>query len=359
MALPPPPCTELALFSGAGGLSLGLHRAVVGLRTVCHVERDAFAAAVLVARMETADLDEAPVWDDVRTFDGRPWRGVVDCVAGGFPCQDVSNAGKRKGLTGERSGLWREFRRIVGEVDPSWVFIENVAALAVRGFATVKGDLEELGYDLASGPDGRPFVVLGADDVGAPHRRLRLFALAYRDSQRFGGERRGGLLDGNRPALGHDAHGRGGEKAELGHPESRGWKQGRTEPERQPGRPDATEPGGAVAHGVGPRLEVRRRERGDLEEEREAAERGGGAVVPEWPCGPDDAEGWRAVLAVRPDLAPAVEPAVRGMVDGLANRVDRLRLTGNGVVPAQAALAWGVLYTAAKGTGSAAPPEEG
>lgn len=170
----------LSLFSGGGGLDLGLHLAVPGARTVGYVEREAYAAAVLVARMESEDLGSAPVWDDVATFDGGPFRGLVDCVAGGFPCQDISNAGNRVGIEGERSGLWTHFARVIREVRPRYVFVENVAALVVRGLDVVLGDLSALGFDAE-------WLVLGADDVGAPHQRERLFLLAHAEGNRAAG----------------------------------------------------------------------------------------------------------------------------------------------------------------------------
>ena len=163
----------LSLFSGYGGLDLGIGLAVPGARTVCFVEREAYAAAVLAARMAEGALASAPVWGDVCTFDGRPWRSVVDCVTGGFPCQDISLAGKGAGIEGERSGLWKEYARIVGEVRPRFVFVENVAALASRGLDVVLADLAALGFDAEWG-------VFRASDMGAPHRRERLFILARR-----------------------------------------------------------------------------------------------------------------------------------------------------------------------------------
>ena len=107
---------ELALFAGAGGGILG--GKLLGWRTVCAVERDAYAAAVLAQRQNDGSLDAFPIWSDVETFDGTPWRGIVDVVSGGFPCQDISVAGKGAGIKGERSGLWAEFARIIGEVRP-------------------------------------------------------------------------------------------------------------------------------------------------------------------------------------------------------------------------------------------------
>jgi DNA (cytosine-5)-methyltransferase 1 len=166
---------ELALFAGAGGGILGGH--LLGWRTVCAVEHDAYAASVLIARQNDGSLPPFPIWDDVCTFDGRPWRGRVDVVAGGFPCQDISSAGKGAGIDGQRSGLWREMARIVGEVRPRYVFVENSPMLVRRGLAVVLGDLAALGYDARWG-------VLGAHDVGAPHKRDRIWIVADADKQR-------------------------------------------------------------------------------------------------------------------------------------------------------------------------------
>ena len=162
----------ISLFSGGGGLDLGVTLALPGVRTVCYVEREAYACSVLAARMEEGSLAPAPVWTDVSSFDGRPWRGLVDLVTGGFPCQDISVAGKGAGLAGERSGLWREYARIVAEVQPRLVFIENVAVLRSRGLDQVLADLAALGFDAE-------WDCFRASDVGAPHRRERIFILAH------------------------------------------------------------------------------------------------------------------------------------------------------------------------------------
>src|SRR5574337_1651975 len=160
---------ELALFAGAGGGILGGH--LLGWRTVCAVERDSYAASVLVARQNDGFLAPFPIWSDVASFDGRPWRGLVDVVSGGFPCQDISAAGKGAGIDGERSGLWREMARIVGEVRPRYVFVEHSPLLVGRGLVRVLADLAEMGFDATWG-------VVGAADVGAPHQRDRLWIVA-------------------------------------------------------------------------------------------------------------------------------------------------------------------------------------
>ena len=161
----------MALFAGAGGGILGGR--LLGWRTRCAVEIDPYCRSVLFQRQRDGILDPFPIWDDVRTFDGRPWRGRVEVISGGFPCQDISAANHNaKGLGGSRSGLWFEMARIVGEVRPSFVFVENSPRLRTRGLSTVVRGLAELGYDSR-------WCVLGARHVGAPHRRDRLWLLAH------------------------------------------------------------------------------------------------------------------------------------------------------------------------------------
>ena len=169
---------ELALFAGAGGGILA--GKLLGWRTVCAVEIEPYPASVLLARQNDGLLPPFPVWDDIRTFDGRPWRGIVDVVSGGFPCQDISVAGTGAGIDGERSGLWAEMARIIREVQPRFAFVENSPALTSRGLGRVLGDLAEMGFDAEWG-------VLGADDAafsaGNPqvyHGRRRLWIVATR-----------------------------------------------------------------------------------------------------------------------------------------------------------------------------------
>ncbi len=161
----------LALCAGVGGLELGVRIATRGQhRVVCYVEREAYAAATLVARMEDAALDRAPVWDDLTTFDGRPWRGLVDCITAGLPCQPYSHIGRKLGHADERA-LWPEFIRIVRECEPGIVFLENVRAY-LKYFGPVWEHLRELGFVCA------PPLVHTAAEIGGPHGRPRLFVLA-------------------------------------------------------------------------------------------------------------------------------------------------------------------------------------
>lgn len=160
---------ELALFAGAGGGILG--GALLGWTTVGAVELEPYPRNILLQRQRDGLLPPFPIWDDVCTFNGTPWRGLVDVVSGGFPCQDISAAGKGVGITGTRSGLWKQMHRIICEVRPRYAFMENSPMLTSRGLGTVLGDLAEAGYDAA-------WLVLGASDVGAPHVRKRIWILA-------------------------------------------------------------------------------------------------------------------------------------------------------------------------------------
>lgn len=259
---------ELALFAGAGGGILGGH--LLGWRTVCAVEFDPYARDVLVSRQNDGCLAPFPIWDDVRTFDGRPWRGIVDVVSGGFPCQDISAAGKGAGIDGERSGLWREMARIIGEVRPRFVFVENSPVLTSRGLGVVLADLAAMGYDARWG-------VLGAHHAGAPHKRDRIWIRA--DLRRIVAD-----ADDERSLDTVCA-----------------------------GRDAARDGGAAVADADGVR-----QLQPEMGEQNERGRFGDG--------------GWWSA-----------EPRLDRVVDGVANRVDRLRCIGNGQVPAVAALAWRIL----------------
>jgi len=163
---------ELSLFSGAGGGLLG--SALLGWKTVAACEIDPYARAVLQARQQDGYLDNFPIYEDVRELDGKQFRGV-DIVTGGFPCQDVSSAssdGKRLGIEGTKSGLWREMARICTEAKPKFILVENSPLLRKRGLNVVLSDLAEMGYDAVWG-------VFGAEACGAPHKRARFWLLAY------------------------------------------------------------------------------------------------------------------------------------------------------------------------------------
>ena len=362
----------LSLFSGGGGLDLGIHRAVRDARTVVYVEREAFACEVLASRMAEGALAPAPIWTDVCTFDGRPWRGVVDCVAGGSPCQDLSVAGKRAGLDGERSGLFFQFVRIVEEVRPGFVFWENVGG-ATSALPRVFDAFAALGYS------GKA-VKIRASDVGASHQRARVFLLGkLADPDRGGVRGEPGRTGGT---FGTDAPKPSDARLDVANAARDGRREGRAEPEAKgvagvdgAGARDALahshshgregERCGCVLDGIGStqRNDLDRRggalelaDSGDAR--REGRERAGAPCEsegpprpaserrrPEWPPGPGG--DWSAV---DPRFFPA-QPRLRRVADGLAGGLvesvwtDRLRMLGNGVVPAQAAEAWRFLWS--------------
>ena len=144
---------------------------LLGWRTVCAVELDAYCQRVLLALQRDGFLPRFPIWDDVQTFDGKPWRGHIDVVSGGFPCQDISASGKGAGIEGERSGMWREMARIIGEVRPRYAFVENSPMLAIRGGLRVISDFASLVYSCQLG-------VVGACHTAAPHKRNRMWIFA-------------------------------------------------------------------------------------------------------------------------------------------------------------------------------------
>ena len=148
-----------------GGILAGK---LLGWRTVCAVEWEPYPASILCARQNEGLLENFPIWDDVQTFDGKPWRGIVDVISGGFPCQDISIAGKGTGINGKRSGMWKHMARIISEVRPQFVFVENSPALIHRGLGTVLGNLSEMGYDAKWG-------IISAKAIGANHKRDRIW----------------------------------------------------------------------------------------------------------------------------------------------------------------------------------------
>jgi DNA (cytosine-5)-methyltransferase 1 len=161
----------LSLCSGVGALDLGVKLAYPESRVLCYVEREAFACEVLVSRMEDETLAEAPIWTDVSTFDGRPWRGLVECVTAGFPCQPWSSAGSLA-KTNDPRWLWPAIARIVGEVQPEYVFLENVRGLIHGGLEHVLGSLATFGFDAE-------WDCFTAAEAGSPQVRERLFILAH------------------------------------------------------------------------------------------------------------------------------------------------------------------------------------
>lgn len=294
---------ELALFAGAGGGILGGH--LLGWRTVCAVEWEPYPASVLCARQNDGVLPPFPIWDDVQTFDGNPWRGIVDVVSGGFPCQDISAAGGGAGIDGERSGMWREMARIIYEVQPRFAFVENSPMLTSRGLGTVLGDLAAMGFDAKWG-------VLGAADVGANHQRDRIWIVATNtnNARIERGQQQSQISNSQ------------GELANASRKRRAEWRDDH-------GQDDGSKPAtdgqhaGQMAQPKNTGLE-RRKNGGNVKSSQSRSWKSSWSIQDNW----------------------LIEPNVGRVADGVAARVDRLKAIGNGQVPLCAATAWRILSVA-------------
>jgi len=168
--------TVIAFCAGYGGIERGLDLAGIKHRVVAYVEIEAFAIANLVAKMETGQLDPAPIYTDLKTFPAHLFRDRVDIITGGYPCQPFSGAGKRKGTDDPRH-LWPYIRRHIESIRPVQCFFENVEGHISLGLSTVVSDLEEDCYTTTWG-------IFSAREVGAPHQRKRVYIMAYRNGVR-------------------------------------------------------------------------------------------------------------------------------------------------------------------------------
>jgi len=307
--------THLELFAGIGGIALASEWA--GFEHVGFVERDPFCQKVLAKHWPNV-----PIYDDVRTFDGTKFRGV-DLISGGFPCQPHSLAGSRK-ASGDERDLWGEVVRIVGEAKPRWFLGENVPGLfsseSGRFFGRVVDDLAALGYRVG-------WACYGASDVGAVHRRNRVFIVAYSDFQRTQVSITRGLsaeqLSGSEGATGGTAT----DAASVG---CEGLSRGQTGDSQDAG----------AAKEAGRRLCESSREDGGTNV-ADAAQLFGDGRGDQPKCGvpesgnrycPIRGGDWRE-WGINPTVR--LEPRVRGSHDGISNRVDRLKSLGNAVVPQQ------------------------
>ena len=319
---------ELALFAGAGGGILGGH--LLGWRTVCAVEWEPYPASVLCARQNDGFLPPFPVWDDVQTFDGKPWRGIVDVVSGGFPCQDISAAGKGEGIDGERSGMWREMARIIHEVRPKFVFVENSPMLTSRGLGRVLGDLASMGFNARWG-------VLGAADVGANHQRDRIWIVGkLADTKKLFGN---GSNDNARIGM---------ERKKESESRNDSWKKDVADSGNEGlwscGRGDGFQPNTENRE----RCNFQGRSGGNVEfakagESQDMEEKVSNTNQPQ-------RQGNQCPIRVGTQYANIgsaswwkVEPNVGRVANGLASRVDRLKAIGNGQVSEVARRAWEVL----------------
>jgi len=364
----------LALFAGGGGLELGLSLAIgTHYKTVAYVERECTSAAVLATNMERKWLHPAPIWDDVTTFTGdvvSPLVDNIDIVTAGFPCQPWSAAGNRKGIKDDR-WLWPIIFRLVREIRPRSIFLENVPGLLHGGIEHVLGDLASVGFDAE-------WASVRASDVGAPHRRERVFILAdsrhkrpkpktgkssnryefrsengqyiERPSPRATSDRTtlGDTNDSGNSALRHGVNGNGAQDEQRWNEQPQhefggfGKNMGYTGSKRLEGSHDHRK----LPRGLQPCTSERC---GNVDDpHRQGLQRWGryserGDEWSAWPPSPSDSDAWERIDQ---RLYPAVESEVRGVANGMAGglaRSDQLRILGNGVVPQQAALAYTLL----------------
>lgn len=302
----------LDLFSGIGGFSLGLER-TGGFETVAFCEIDKEAQKVLRKHWPSV-----PIFEDVKSLSAKDFNGPIDIICGGFPCQDISLAGKGAGLEGERSGLWFEFKRLIQELQPKWVIAENVSALRSRGLDQVLRSLSEIGYDAE-------WHCIPASAVGAPHRRDRIWIVAYprhgswRDTLGSGAsiDSRRELEETVRISEAVEASGSGQTYQAMANPDNTGSRTSR--------------------HGFDG-------ERQEIEQEREVEPFSGISRCGSTVANPDNQrpQGWSEALLSERSFAAGhprasawweAEPELGRVADGIPRRTHRLKQLGNAVVP--------------------------
>jgi len=345
---------------------MGLGLAEPGFHTRCFVEWEEYPRRSIIAGQRAGYFTPAPIWDDLTTFDARPFAGAIDTLLAGYPCQPFSQAGKRLGADDPRH-LWPHVARVIRELGDGlrWIFLENVAGHITLGAETVLRELWDMGWTPAAG-------AFSAAETGAPHERLRWFCVAHRAG-------RGCEILGDAAQPGRGGHADGGN-VDLAKPTIAGLSQRgstrRAEAAAQSGNRMVAEPqrfggNGNMADTSQPGSQGQQRSQRNTGEWQDAPRLAGpsrGTGI--FPPGPGDAAAWSDTLAIAPDLAPATgigdcfawagnlaqtlaqpeqaaaEPAVRRMADGLAARSRALRLLGNGVCPLAAAYAWRALASA-------------
>lgn len=327
----------LDLFSGIGGITLALGDWV---RPVAYCEIDRYAQGVLLSRMADGSLPIAPIWDDITTLRGKDLPGI-DIIYGGFPCQDISIAGTGKGLSGSRSGLFREIMRLVDEIRPSFIFLENVPAITHRGLGEVTAEITRRGYDCR-------WTIVSAAEVGAPHLRKRWFLLAHASGKRRQQITRG-AHEGRSSEEMHEpqCHGQGLRDGVLAYTNSLGRSEQDIYLRQGKQRKAALEPIRAsadVAYSSGTRLQGRGggavptgtafagacgdgEEVSDADKERLSFPESKGE--PRW-----GTHVFRACTSS--GRRWQTEPDVGRVADGVPARVDRIKCLGNAVVPRQA-----------------------
>ena len=311
MAIP----TVLSICTGYGGIELGLS-AVGDFEPVCYVESDLSQASVLAARIQEGLLPDCPIWSDLKTFNGKPWSGVVDILTGGFPCQPWSTAGKKLGEDDPRH-LWPDVARVIRELNYPVIFLENVPGILESYYYSIRPELQAMGYTVTEG-------LFTAEETGAPHRRQRLFILGV-----HGGDAPSFMAHPNAERLQRWlAWDDSLEEQQI----SEGLRFDRRSIQSDSGHSlnDMAQRDSELAHACCEGLQGVR-----LTGETEPGERP--TVIPLYPPRPSDREGWAYMLSEMPEALPHF--CILG--DGTPSQLEQqLRSYGNGVVPAVAAIAW-------------------
>ena len=345
---------HLSICSGIGAIDLGLQSAL-GIESVGYIERDAFAAAVLMARMEEQALDVAPIWDDLESFDSTAWSGFVDILSAGVPCQPFSYAGKQSGTEDER-WLWPDICRINKDCRAGQIFIENTPGLIQRGLYEILHDLAEMGYSAEWG-------LFNASDNQAPHKRQRLFLLAHRedidikpwsdraklytqlreqsvgytDSEHVERTRSEYRLEEKKRESDYKLNSSGCFMADTGYDKQTVWtrKSGEWRKAERTQGPQGSEQGSVVAD-TDSTGRWRFKESNPPQPYVEI--KGWHNTYGRYPPARGNNDGWSKWVG-----SGLPQPTVRGDTNGSAYRVDRLRALGNSVVPQCVTMAYNVL----------------
>ena len=348
--------TIISIATGMEGLERGIQYAGTPLKIAAYVEIEAFIEANLVAKMETLQMGEAPVWSDVKTFPAKPFHRKIHGITAGYPCQPFSHAGQRKGTSDPRH-IFPHILGIIKSVEPIWCFFENVEGHLTLGYGEVYRSLRNLGYTVEAG-------IFSAEEVGAPHRRKRLFILAVLGDT-FGN----GLSGRHKGKRGQNGESRKrrvqqfkGTSSELGNPKHNGQptepkqgshegtcnKRGPKKP-KTPGQPSGTDrppdvrgihrsnggsKPGDMANTSGERSKTGLSKQGQRKERQ--SEKPNNSCN-RWPSRPGQPQ--------HPWEEPrTIEPGMGFTIDGYNYRTDLLRMAGNGVVYQTAAMAWQTLW---------------
>lgn len=317
------PTHVLSECSGYGGLDIALQIADPDAKTVCYIEREAAAAANIVARMEDKTLHHAPIWSDLTTFDAAQWRGAVDFIIAGYPCQGESLAGKRM-LDMDPRWVFGHIAKHARDADVSGMFCENVGGHLSGSFSIVASIMQDMGFTIAAG-------LFPASEVGASHKRERLFWLGWREDRlaHTKGEFARGLQKRKRTKDTRFST-TCSDMANTSSTDCEGWRAGYDPKGREKPNGHAGLVRGELAHPTG---FIWGSSRNGMQEASN-----GSSNIPLFAPGPSD-DRWQDIIKA----APALEPAVCGMADGTSSRNDRLRLCGNGVSPLAGAYAYATL----------------